>query len=152
MRMHTTAHTLGFGIFQAYYGVSRRLKKIFSDNGIEEMGPTELGILLLLAERDGRRMTEIAELLNVQKSTLTGVVDRMVRDGHVERRPDETDRRAHRIYLTLDARYRAKSVSVLVEKTYAELSAGLAPEEIETAAKALDVINENCTRLNQSSG
>ncbi|MBZ0253289.1 MAG: MarR family transcriptional regulator, partial [Candidatus Methylomirabilis sp.] len=127
--MGSNARDFGFALFQAYYGVSRYLRTMYADNGIEDLGPTELGILLLLAERDGRRMSEIAQLLNVQKSTLTGVVDRMEKAGRVERRPDPEDGRAQRVHLTLDARYRAQSVRVLVEKGHSELTAGLTPEE-----------------------
>lgn len=147
--MASNARDFGFALFQAYYGVSRYLRKVYAENGIEDLGPTELGILLLLAERDGRRMTEIARLLNLQKSTLTGVIDRMERDGRVERRPDPDDRRAQRVHLTLDARYRAQTVRVLVEKGHSELTGGLAPEEIEAAVKVLKTIGGAAGRLNR---
>lgn len=48
----------------------------------------------------GRRMTDLAEAVVLSKSGLTSLVDRMERDGLLERRPDPTDRRATRIVLT----------------------------------------------------
>jgi DNA-binding MarR family transcriptional regulator len=59
----------------------------------------------------GRRMTDLAEAVVLSKSGLTSLVDRMERDGLIERRADPEDRRATRIALTKEgeARYREAS-------------------------------------------
>lgn len=58
-------------------------------------------VMLHVSEGDqGRRMTELAQAVVLSKSGLTSLVDRMERDGLLERKPDPSDRRATRIVLT----------------------------------------------------
>lgn len=48
----------------------------------------------------GLRMSEISGALKVSNGNVTGIVDRLVKDGHVEPSPDERDRRATKVRLT----------------------------------------------------
>ena len=59
-----------------------------------------LSVLRLLAARDGLKSSEVAERGWWTPGTVTSVVDVLVRDGYVERRRDEADRRVVRLYLT----------------------------------------------------
>ena len=58
-------------------------------------------VLLHVSEgEDGRRMTDLADVVVMSKSGLTSLVDRMEDDGLLARRPDPDDRRVTRIVLT----------------------------------------------------
>jgi DNA-binding MarR family transcriptional regulator len=59
-----------------------------------------LGVLRILVSDDGLKASEVADRVWSSPGTLTSVVNTLVRDGFVERRPDETDRRVVRLYLT----------------------------------------------------
>lgn len=59
-----------------------------------------LGVLRALMARDGLKSTEVAEQAWCTPGTVTSVVNTLVKDGFVERRPDDTDRRVVRLYLT----------------------------------------------------
>ena len=59
-----------------------------------------LSVLRLLAARDGLKSSEVAERGWWTPGTVTSVVDVLVRDGYVERRRDEADRRVVRLHLT----------------------------------------------------
>jgi DNA-binding MarR family transcriptional regulator len=59
-----------------------------------------LGIVRLLAAHDGLKSSEVAARGLWAPGTVTSVVDTLVRDGYVERRRDERDRRVVRLYLT----------------------------------------------------
>lgn len=59
-----------------------------------------LGVLRVLVAEDGLKATEVAERAWSNPGTLTSVVNTLVRDGFVERRPDEADRRVVRLYIT----------------------------------------------------
>ena len=64
-------------------------------------------------------MAELSDRLHIEKSTLTGLVDRAERRGLVFRTPDRADRRALRVALTdegrelADAFYRAVTVALM---------------------------------------
>ncbi|WP_405577201.1 MarR family transcriptional regulator [Streptomyces sp. NBC_01190] len=64
------------------------------------IGWTALNVLRELGARDGRTSKEIARAAGVAAPTLTGVVDTMARDGLIERRRSDTDRRVVRLHLT----------------------------------------------------
>src|SRR5262249_52918205 len=53
-----------------------------------------------LFDEDGLRMTELARRARLTKQTITTMARLLERDGLIERRPDETDARATRVYLT----------------------------------------------------
>ena len=59
-----------------------------------------LGVLRILMSEDGLKASEVADRAWSSPGTLTSVVNTLVRDGFVERRPDETDRRVVRLYIT----------------------------------------------------
>lgn len=57
-------------------------------------------LLDLLWTRQGRTHTELARALNVTPATVTKMVQRMESTGFVVRKPDPTDERISRVYLT----------------------------------------------------
>ena len=59
-----------------------------------------LGVLRILMGEDGLKASEVADRAWSSPGTLTSVVNTLVRDGFVERRPDEADRRVVRLYIT----------------------------------------------------
>ncbi|MDH5489281.1 MAG: MarR family transcriptional regulator [Rhodospirillaceae bacterium] len=62
--------------------------------------PAQWQALVVLWEEDGIVQREIAERMVIEQATLTRTLDRMERDGFVERRPDEHDRRRTRVFVT----------------------------------------------------
>jgi DNA-binding MarR family transcriptional regulator len=72
-------------------------------------------------------VAELSRVVAIEPPTMVRTVDRMVRDGLVERRPDPNDGRISRVYLTKRGRAlrdelvaRAKTVNA---RTLAQLSA-----------------------------
>lgn len=63
-----------------------------------------LGVLRALMATDGLKSTEAAEQAWCTPGTVTSVVNTLVKDGFVERRPDEADRRVVRLYITNQGR------------------------------------------------
>ena len=59
-----------------------------------------LGVLRVLIGEDGLKSSEVADRAWSSPGTVTAVVNTLARDGFVERKPDEADRRIVRLYLT----------------------------------------------------
>lgn len=59
-----------------------------------------LGVLRVLMDTDGLKSSEVAARGWSSPGTVTTVVNTLVRDGFVERRPDAGDRRVVRLYIT----------------------------------------------------
>lgn len=49
---------------------------------------------------DGITAVELGGILSIDKATLSGVLERMAEGGWIEKRPDEKDRRAIRVFPT----------------------------------------------------
>jgi DNA-binding MarR family transcriptional regulator len=64
------------------------------------ISPTQLNVLQLLDEIGELSLSELSRKIAAQNSTVTGIVDRMVQAGLVEREQSDTDRRVWRIRMT----------------------------------------------------
>src|ERR1700684_3502558 len=64
------------------------------------LSPPQCDVLTTLTEREGVSQQELAERLYVTKGNISGLIDRLVAGGLVERRTIAGDRRSHAIYLT----------------------------------------------------
>lgn len=60
----------------------------------------QFDLVSTLSEREGITQQELAERLYVTKGNVSGLVDRLVEAGLVERRPIPGDRRSHALHLT----------------------------------------------------
>jgi DNA-binding MarR family transcriptional regulator len=81
----------------AYFGGTVRTAGV-------RMSPAGLGVLRVLLENDGLKASEVAARGGSSPGTLTAVVNSLVREGYVERRPDEKDRRVVRLHVTEQGR------------------------------------------------
>lgn len=109
------------GLLEALAGAAHRVERRIE----EALGPDGPGldrwrVLDLLADGEGHPMSGIAAAVRVPAPTLTKIVDRLIDQGLVYRRVDETDRRR---------------VLVLLSDRGRELHARLAPAvgEVEAA-------------------
>jgi DNA-binding MarR family transcriptional regulator len=73
-------------------------------------------------------MAELSDRLHIEKSTLTGLVDRAERRGMVHRTPDPCDRRALRVALTPAGRHLADTFYRAVTEALLAHLADLPPE------------------------
>jgi len=64
------------------------------------ISPAGLGVLRVLLAADGLKSSEVAARGMSSPGALTSVVDGLVREGYVERRRDDADRRVVRLHVT----------------------------------------------------
>src|SRR5215831_13243455 len=96
--------------------VAMRLVGAFIGSTAQGTGisPAGLGVLRLLAARDGLKSSEVAERGFWTPGTVTSVVDTLVRDGYVERRREAADRRVVRLHLTDAGRQKVEEAIMLI--------------------------------------
>jgi len=105
-----------------------------------ELTMTQAGILFLLKRQDMRNMSELGEFFDIGNSAVTRLVDRLEKNGFVERHPAPGDRRAFLVHMTpkgLESLEKAKKIIMSVNE---ELRRGFAPEEVEAYKKILKSI------------
>lgn len=104
-------------------------------------------VLLYLSRNEGTTQSRLAELSDTDRMTLVRILDRMESDGWLERRPDPSDRRAHRLHLKPGAESVLTEVTRLADKARAEALAGVSAEERALLLVALERIRGNLLSL-----
>jgi DNA-binding MarR family transcriptional regulator len=87
--------------------------------------------LLLAARKTGRNVspTELSKSLDITTASTTGLIDRLVRSGHVERRPNPDDGRAVIIVPTTSSDTEVRVTLSEVHARMMEVAQGLSPDE-----------------------
>ena len=133
-------HSIGFLVGD----VSRLLRRCF-DRRVQPLGLTQAQwrAILHLSVDEGLKQAELAARLDVTPISLGRLVDRMQVAGWIERRPDPSDRRASRLYLTEKAQPILEGMRRHAAETLDEALAGFSTECRETLRKALLQMKEN---------
>jgi DNA-binding MarR family transcriptional regulator len=97
--------------------------------------------LSLLADDEGHPMVELAEHTLLSPPTLTRLVDGMVSDNLVHRRPDERDRRRVLVFATRRGRALHRRIAARIERERDSiLSPDLSREDLERLAALLGAL------------
>ncbi|MFO0693869.1 MAG: MarR family transcriptional regulator [Polyangiales bacterium] len=123
------------------HGLETRSKAMLADFGVT--GPQRLAIRIL-GRFPGTSASELAELLSVHPSTVTGIVRRLEEKGLLKRKADSNDGRRSHLILTPAGKKmdqpRAGTVEAVVKKVLSRYSAAevaKAQALLEELAKAL---------------
>ena len=100
-------------------------------------------ILFHLWHHDGIPQNVIAHAMHVSPATVTSMLQRMERDGWIERRRDEADNRIVRVYLTEKARALHEKARAAFRGLDDELTAGLTQEEQKTLRELLLKVHDH---------
>lgn len=123
---------LNFQLFELGERLSGHWNEIARRHGL---APTQVKVLLNLAGGEPATMRALADRLRYDASNLTTLVDRLERDGLVERRPHPTDRRVTEVLLTADG-LRTRDGIWRAVNAEGPLH-GLARDQLETLSEAL---------------
>lgn len=110
--------------------VSRKITKEYRGE-IASFGLTHGQFFMLVAilEDDGLPPSQLADKVDLDRATTTGLLDRLERDGWVERRSDSRDRRAYRIHLTRKALLHRKTFLSIFYRVNSEFIDRLSNDE-----------------------
>lgn len=124
--------------------VNRKLRTLVDDRA-RDMGLTlsRARLLMELARKDGPIQSDLAGLLDIEQPTLVRLLDGLERNGMIERRAVEGDRRARRVFLTESARAQAQDILDFLTELRAGILQGIAPEELEAALDVLRRTSRN---------
>ena len=103
-------------LVQAAFVTMAVLSKVGADN---DLSLTQLRVLAILRDRRPR-MTALADYLGLEKSTMTGLVDRAEKRGLLRRAPSASDGRAVDVFLS-------PAGAELADRLYARVGQALAP-------------------------
>jgi DNA-binding MarR family transcriptional regulator len=86
-------------------------------------------VLKQLWRQEGRSQVELQELLDLERATVNGLIQRMVRSELIECKPDPRDRRVQRIFLTERGRALKQITPSFEEEVNARALQGFSEDE-----------------------
>ncbi len=113
--------SLQLGNLPDMVGVELRICQILTEKAFRKFSHTQVSagvfmILSLISKNPGQKQSTLAAEVKLDRSTMVPIIDRCERQGWVERKPYEGDRRAYAIHLTTKGnRLMAKLESNILE-------------------------------------
>jgi DNA-binding MarR family transcriptional regulator len=146
-------------ITRASLSITAGFRKAFAAAGIEHVKPAYLGVLMCLWKGDsidealgklgspgGMKIADLGRCAGLEPSTMTGVIDRMERDGLVRREDDPEDRRAQNIRLTDEGCRVRREVLTVMDSTLREAFGGVEAGALEDMKRVLRTVLINTDR------
>jgi len=129
-----------------------RLVRQYVDKEASRYGTTraQWAVLSKLSRAEGLKQAELAELLDIQPISLTRLIDRLCEAGLIERRPDPSDRRANRLYLTPAAQPVLESLAERRHEIMQVALGDLPAAEARKLVGLLDTVKDNVRQALQA--
>lgn len=108
-----------------------------------QITPAQMLILATLGEEDRQKFKELAGRVNMEGSTLTGVLDRMERAGLVERREDPEDRRSLLVIFSEKGREILPQVIAVADEVDKIIRSQIPEDDYQTFLRVVDQIGDN---------
>ena len=90
---------LGILVLLAYQGFVRLLHEDMAQHGYDDLGRSD-GVVMRVLNGGGRKVSDLARLLDITPQGTAQIVEDMERRGYVVRRPDPADARARLVELS----------------------------------------------------
>lgn len=129
---------------QVHQICGRVWNRILRDNNMEDLEGARGRVIFALWGHNGVPIKAICEKTSLDKSTLTGILNRLERDGYVCKRPDEGDKRSTLIYLTGKDREFIRDVDKVSDEMNDIFYKGFSNDEIIQFDRMLERILANC--------
>ena len=123
-------------IFTAQQKLRTYLKKMMVKENVR-VTPAQAGILFLLKQKDGRTMSELSQILSIDNSTITGLVDRLERTGLVRRDASPHDRRASHVFVNPEGIEEVDKAKKVIRTVNQEIKNGFSAADLESFNRIL---------------
>lgn len=130
---------------------SSRLLRNYIDGRAKTRGTTRAQwiVLFRLRQQEGLSQVDLAEVLELQPISLVRLLDRLVENGLLERRPDPKDRRANRLHLTRAGRKLVDDLDSLRDSIAADVLRDIPAEAIRASLETLVDIKDRIKSSNE---
>ncbi len=111
--------------------------------GLASFSPSHGDIFLALFQNEALTMKELAEMIDRDKSTVTGLVEKLMKLGFIEKTPDGRDGRVFNIRLASKGKELKPQLMAISEALVRKVTKGLNPDEQKQLEQLLARVNSN---------
>jgi DNA-binding MarR family transcriptional regulator len=127
--------SVGFLLAKAYQRACAHFKEEFDRYDVT---PQQFGLLAFLWREDGISQTELSARSQIDRTTMGGIIDRLEKEGLIERRNHPDDRRAYQIFLTAKGKSLEDELCIAANKVQDKMKSPLTAEEQATFIRLLE--------------
>lgn len=130
---------------KAWYGLNQAFRRRIKQHAAT---PDQFTILRLLREGDvdGLSQRDLCRLMSSDPNTMGALISRMVEQGLIERRPDERDKRAHRITIATKGKALFKKLRAIALILQGEVLVAIPTERHDQFLSDLEAVAEACRK------
>ena len=99
-------------------------------------------LLLEISPESGKNPKSLAKSLDLENSSITGLLDRLEKQGLVKRRPDPKDRRGILIFLTPEGIAARQAITTLVEAMDRRIREAISGDDAKTFRRVMAIISK----------
>lgn len=132
--------SLGYMVNHLARQLARALHERIAPLGVV---PGQFAQLLALYEQDGITQQELCQIVGIEQPTMANTLERMERDGLVERRPHPSDGRKQLIYLNDKARALEGPLTEAAESVNTLATAGISKTERSILMRLIATVQAN---------
>ncbi|UCV23601.1 MarR family winged helix-turn-helix transcriptional regulator [Ferribacterium limneticum] len=131
-----------------------RLRRIVFDEFMKPLGVTrsQWWVLAYLSRHDGMIQSDLANVLDLGKAALGGLIDRLEASGFLERRPDEKDRRVKRVHLSSKGNHIVKEMRTQSHEMSERVLADMDNNQRHLLAGLLQLVKTNLLTIKMENG
>jgi DNA-binding MarR family transcriptional regulator len=141
-KKQTINESLGFWLYRSHTQVSAALRQTFQDAGYD-LTPEQWAVLFRLQEQEGINQIQLSEKTFKDRHNITRILKQLDKRGYIEKRNNENDKRAHRIYLSPSGRSLYKNIKPLVLKHRKRICKGFKAQDMLNIRKYLGQVIHN---------
>ena len=138
-------YQVGFLLSRATWAMNNFVNRILRESELSDISVAYFAVLHALWENDGLNISDLGEKAQLEKSTMTSLIDRMEGAGLLRREDHPTDRRAYRISLTFRGKELEKLLDQVVNRAFRHLTRGITEKDLQKSV-------EICKQLVQNAG
>jgi DNA-binding MarR family transcriptional regulator len=127
--------------------IARQRREVVRHGCLRLVSATQLHVLYMLDSEGTKSMTVLADALGVTLPNVTGIVDRMVERGLVERVRDEGDRRVVAVRTTAEGRNVLQEIDLVRRRTLGAVLELLTPQQQAHALQTFTDLRDAAQRI-----
>jgi DNA-binding MarR family transcriptional regulator len=132
-------YQVGFLLSRATWAMNNFVNRILRESNLADISVAYFAVLQALWENDGLSISDLGERAQLEKSTMTSLIDRMEGAGLLSREDHPTDRRAYRICLTGRGKELVDKLDEVVSRAYKHLTRGIPEKDLQ---KSIEVCKD----------
>ncbi|MFC6331510.1 MarR family winged helix-turn-helix transcriptional regulator [Paenibacillus septentrionalis] len=134
---------LMYQLDEAFRELRVTINTYWSRSSVHGIGITHGRLLTIIANEGALKASHLADRLHITCGAVTGLADKLIEQGLIERKKDESDRRVVLLSLTDQGRKRAEEIKEIRKNLMLYMFANMSRDEMELGLELFTKLQHN---------